>query len=580
MRLAQVLSFYVASLISAAQGASVIQSVTLEGTNLRVNLATQVGQPYDAASIDTDVRQLWSARRFEDVSVEAQEDADGIAVVFRVVEEAELRLHEIRIEPPSYGLHLSLPVGSILTRLGASRIAHEAERQLIDRGYLGAHVDWNLRPYRRNQADLRLIVTAGRAVQVKNIEFSGPALDAKQLADALPELSFRRILPKLPGLGNGWRLFPPYSPDLVEAAAAHLTSWYFSRGYLDAGVRADSEVDGTYAKVKFMVTPGPVYDLGEWTVSRTGPGQPVLYSGSKPELQRGLCPALFAERRAAERHGILDFSARLDVAEINLDTRAAPSATLAVYSGRGRPYRVSRIDLLGHPHFTDAFVRRVLLLDEGDPMDEFLLRKSIARLNRTGWFDPATESNVTIRTDEKSGDAQIVFQLRERQRNSWRLSGPVGPSSIGGALTASVESHIPAWGSGLFEMSTYAASLSLIAFAHPVLPVASALSKAPLFPVVTLSRPFIPGAGWESGFSVAPQLGWRFSALTYAATQLQQRLGPRILGDRGLIPSLPVTVERPSGEMTMICRPPQQRFTVLRTAAAFGLQFAGALIAF
>jgi outer membrane protein insertion porin family len=560
------------SLIFAIETApAVIKSVALNGTGVQVNLTTQVGQPYNDRSIEKDLRELWSTGRFDDIRVETTEDEDGTAIVFKVVENRDVRLHEIRVEPSSYGLRFTVPEGTQLTRRRVHEIALEAQRQLNSQGYLDARVDWSLAPYAGNQSDLRLAVKAGDPMRVKEVEFTGDsALDARELRGELRALRIRRVLPKLPGLWDGWRLFPAYSPEAVDADAARLRSWYLSNGYFDVDVRADDvELRRTDAKIRFVVRPGPRFQVREWTVDHW-----ATHAEGSARPEADLCTALFRERRDAERHGIPDFWVRLKV------QRTDGGARLSAEIDRGQAYRVGRIDFAGNRHFEDAFVRRNLLLDEGDLFDQLLLRKSIARLNRSAAFEPVTDANVAIRTSEKSGEAAIGLQLVERKHGAWRLSGPVGPASFGGPLEASISSRLPAWGAGLFELSTYAASFSLLGFARPIIPVLSVVSKGPLLPVLALERPFSPGEGWKSGMAAAPQLGWRFSALGYAATQLRQRLIPRLMGDRGLIQDLPVTVERPQAEMTMVCEPPKPRFTMLRTGAALGLQFAGAALGF
>ena len=59
-----------------------IHSVTLPGTVSGVNLATQVGQPFDSAAIAKDVRTLWNLGRFQDIRVETIERPDGADIVF------------------------------------------------------------------------------------------------------------------------------------------------------------------------------------------------------------------------------------------------------------------------------------------------------------------------------------------------------------------------------------------------------------------------------------------------------------------------------------------------------------------
>jgi len=120
----------------------------------------------------------------------------------------------------------------------------------------------------------------------------------------------------------------------------------------------------------------------------------------------------------------------------------------------------------------------------------------------------------------------------------------------------------------------------MIAFAHPILPALAIASKHPLLPILALRRPFLPASGWASGFSVAPQIGWRASVLGYAVTQIQQRTLPFLAGDRGLVPELTVMVEGPGVEAPMFCDPPAPRAMWLRRPATLALQFLGALAAF
>src|SRR5262249_8282130 len=130
----------------------------------------------------------------------------------------------------------------------------------------------------------------------------------------------------------------------------------------------------------------------------------------------------FPARREAEKRGVLDFPVSLDAA--SGVTTVAP----------GKPYLVGRIQFAGHPHYTDAVIRRHFLLDEGAPLDEYLLRKSIARLHRANLFEPVNERQVSVRTNDGTGAADITVHVTERKHGSWSLSGPVGPMSLAGPL--------------------------------------------------------------------------------------------------------------------------------------------------
>src|ERR1700686_2935752 len=146
------------TLRAALMASTLVRSVSVPGTNLQVNLATQVGAPYDADAIARDVRYLWSLGRFEDIRVATVEDKDGIDVRFRVTLEPRYSLHEIRIQPNTFGVEMSLPEGTLLTRRQALQLALQAQRQLNDRGYRKAKVTYALAPAGRVQYDLKLTV--------------------------------------------------------------------------------------------------------------------------------------------------------------------------------------------------------------------------------------------------------------------------------------------------------------------------------------------------------------------------------------------------------------------------------------
>jgi hypothetical protein len=285
---------------------------------------------------------------------------------------------------------------------------------------------------------------------------------------------------------------------------------------------------------------------------------------------QNFCSTLFVERRAAEHQGILDFNVNMQVQPTDASTKEAPEADLTATVERGAPYHIGRIVFNGNQHFSEAAVRSNFLLDEGDLLDEHLLRKSMARLNEANMFAPVNEHNTILHTDPATHIADIDVRLVERKRGSWNLSGPVGPASLAGPLEASISSRLPAWGTGLLELSTYTARISLIAFATPLLP---GFPKIPLIPIALLQRPFSPGEGWKSGFMIVPQIGWQYMVLGYGVTQLTHRLTPLLEGDRGYEPEMPVTVQTRSSQTTMLCEPPAPRYYPVREGLAMVLKF-------
>jgi len=548
----RILTFYVIAGVAALalEPPAIVTSVAVAGTRLPVNLTTQAGRPYDAGLVAHDVHELWASGRFSNIRVEAVPAEGGLSVRFLVTESPALSLHEIRIEPSSFGLHPRVAQGTPVNAVRAHEIALEARKQLNAEGYVNARVDECLVPISRRAADLHLTVHPGKPVDVKEVAFSGDlGLKSHEVRRTMRSLRIRRVF--------AWRLLPAFNADAVESDLNRLRSLYISKGYFDAVVQSNNKIEERTARVRIDIQSGPRYRTSDVTVT-----------GTRPEIRQvrpeNLCPCLLAARRDAEREGILDFSARLNIQRLDQE-----SAALTASVDRGTAYRAGRIEFAGNHHCTDANVRRNFLLDEGQPLDRQLLRTSVARLNQTMQFEPLDDHDVTIREHTETGVADVLVRLTERKPRAWAISGPVGPPSLAGPLAASLSSRLPPWGRGLLELSTYTASISLIAFAHPLIPV---LAAPRFLPVLALQRPYTPGEGWQSGFVIAPQLGWQRSALSYAFTQLQHRLRAPVLD-----PELEVAVERPQGAATLVCDEPKPRFAAWRNTAALAVRFLSAI---
>ena len=268
--------------LSSALAADLVTSVEVPGSNLQVNLATQVGRPFDVRAVEKDVRYLWGLGRFEDIRVETAQQPDGVAVVFRTARAPIQMLHEIRIEPHTFGLQIRIPEHTPMTDFRAHATAMQAQHQLNQQGYQNARVTYAMTPAAKSQVDLKLTVDLGDAIRVRQVTFEG-AGDRPPTA-SLRSLRARRLL--------FWKLLPSYSPEAVESDAAWIRSSYLQKGYLDADVHPGPvEITGKNAAVTIVVNPG-----------------------ERHAIDPGLCRSLLTQRREAERAGIMEFNATLNAA--------------------------------------------------------------------------------------------------------------------------------------------------------------------------------------------------------------------------------------------------------------------------
>lgn len=549
--------------------APVVASVEVEGTTRHLELLTKAGEPLNPELLIRDVRNIWKTGAFDDVQVEQVDGESGSEIVFRVTEKPKYFLRKVEFSKRSPERSVSLQPGTVIDEQKAHAIAKNVERQLRENGYAHGKVHASLVPSGFRQMDLHLDVDAGDRYKVFKVNFTGDfgAVKVEELEKALRNTRVKRIL------GGIWKARPDYSEEAVDADLHRLRSVMAEHGYFDARVGFGGlEFQGDRVTLTYCIDAGKKYEIGE-----------VEVAGRKLEVRDGefpkkeFCSCLREEQRRTEKEGRLDFEARLRVEDVdrnlvNVQTEIETS----------EPVTVGRITFTGNHHYSDSLLRRTFVLDEGAPLDQTLLGRSLVRLNRLGVIEPVTDQNVMIVRNPYTRQADIVVKVKEVKRGRWSLSGPVGTVSMGGPLQGAVMSRLPAWGRGIFEMSTYVASFSVIGFANPYSQIMPFLPNRKWMPILMVERPFMEGQGWKSGFMIAPQLGTRWMLFNYGLSQAQGRLRNWIQGDMPAQVPIVLPIQRVSPKLTggtaptvansLVCDPVKSRWTPLRTVGGLAAE--------
>jgi hypothetical protein len=379
---------------------------------------------------------------------------------------------------------------------------------LVADGYSYASVEPDILPVAYGTADLLLKVESGPVRNIGQVRFTGTlGLEEKQLRKALREVRVKIIVPLL------WKHRPGFSDKALDADMARLRTLYLTHGYFDAeiGPAEVSHEDGR-SIVTIPIDSGERHDL---EITLEG-----IETDRVPNTMKDLCNCLLAERREAEREGRIDF----DV-QISLRERANPEPTVVAASVEvGEPFRLGRLDFRGHHSVGDSTLRRTMKIDEGDLFNPRKLEKSIERIGRLGVFEPLSNENIAVVRNSAANTADVTITVKERPRGRWALSGPAAPLKLAGPFQAAISSRLPGWGSGILEASTYYATLSLTGITGPFARVLGLTGSKVWMPFVSVHRPVMPGQEWFSGFSLSPQLGWKYSLASYGVGQIQSRI--------------------------------------------------------
>jgi hypothetical protein len=279
----------------------------------------------------------------------------------------------------------------------------------------------------------------------------------------------------------------------------------------------------------------------------------VRFTG--PAAVDALCACLLDLRRSAEAQGRLDFTVEVESASAGVPV----DLTARIWAGSA--HAVGRINFTGHSRISDATLRRAMTIYERDLLDVGQLRRSLARINGIGAFEPLTLADISIARRADGVTADLTIPLRERKRRWWSISGPIVPGI--GMLQASISSRLPPWGRGVFEVATYFVSLNVTGFATPFL---------------ALQRPVIPGQELFSGFAISPALSPRAMLRHYGLAHLAHRIEPMLDGEGNDSLTVPFT-SGPVYAEPLVCVPPKARLWWLRRGATLAARIAlGAIV--
>jgi hypothetical protein len=280
-----------------------------------------------------------------------------------------------------------------------------------------------------------------------------------------------------------------------------------------------------------------------------GPVREVRFTG--PSALDALCACLLDARRSAEAHGRLEFTAEAE----SSGTGSSAEVTARIWMGPA--HAVGRIDFAGHSRINDTTLRRAMTIYERDLFDVGQLRRSLARINELGVFEPLTPADIRIVARDDGVTADLTIPLRERKRRWWSISGPMIPGL--GPLRASIASRLPPWGRGVFDAATYFVSLNVAGLAKPFL---------------ALERPIIPGQELLSGFAISPALSPRATLMHYGRTHVAHAAGAMLAADVQEPLAVPVVTAGRLNDEPLICTPPPPRLRWLRRGAAAAVNVA------
>jgi outer membrane protein assembly complex protein YaeT len=438
---------------------TIVRHVRVVG-NFRVPSASILRQvssapdkPFDPAASQADLRKLYGMGAFQNVEVESRNAGEGyVDVTFRVKEFPFVSAFELDGVKEA----LAEQIRSFLQKEKLEiRPATPFNPAVANRTALGVRDFMRGRKY--PNAEVRIIPESnGPMVRVTLRVIPGPRLEVGKIlfrgnesisdSELRKQMQYTRDAPFWARWGGAGR----YLPEQLSSDIDRVRHYYESHGFatvavgrpevsaeeLDRGIRLPLPgISTTNPKVvvRVPIVEGPRYTLSSLKIE----GDAKEAAGSVRELTLGIrIPSLYdwsllekTRLRIAEglgHHGYALAQVALE-RSIDLEHRNV-SVTYRITAGY--PVLVGRIEFAGNSRLPDKFLRRELKTAEGDVFDSAKLDASVESLNKSNLVKEVSRNDVALHLDEERNKLDIVFKVKEKDRQG--IYGTGGTGGIGG----------------------------------------------------------------------------------------------------------------------------------------------------
>lgn len=399
---------------------------------LRYNLQLRKGVPFTQKVLDEDVKRIYESGYFKDVDADVEKTADGqVDVIFKTTAKPKIRDIIIqgnnKFEEKELRNLVTLEIGFPLNDKKLQDSLNNIRDFYNKEGYLETVVTPQTEDAGEGSVDIIIDIKEKLRLKVNAVKFTGNTVFYKVTLLKLIRTEYSMF---------SWLLnVGLYSKDMVEADKIRLRNRYWEYGYLDFRVKSVDIVpmpqNKEYVNVVFNLEEGEPYTIGKITVT-----------GNKLFPEEELLPLLSSReggvfdirRENADKRALSGKYFPLGYADFTVEAERKPDFQTHIVDinykiSEGRSYEIHDINITGNHITKDKVIRRELPIQPGDPVDNFLLEATKARLIGLGYFSKVT---VVSQDTANPGEKDIVIKVAEKKTTKLTLGG--GLSSEDGLM--------------------------------------------------------------------------------------------------------------------------------------------------
>ena len=426
--------------VAAEQVEVKVTSIEIRG-NKRIELPAiagrltlKPGDPYTPENVRGQIKILYESGFFEDVQVETESGAGGVALSFLVREKPFIT--EIvfdgnqALSDDKLKEKITIKSQAFLDQPQAKASAEKIRLAYQGDGYFNCRVTPIVQTLDEDRKRLTFFVKEGDKARVKTVNFEG--LHGATKNEMFKVMATREWIPWY-GLVTQLKL-PSFVSDAgvlkreeMSNDAERIKEILLNKGYLNARVglpAVDLSDDGKWFVISYTVLEGEPFTIGEIGFR----GNTVF---EDPELREGL---KMKQGEIFQRQKLRDEITRLndlygsrgysfaDVSPNVIPNNEERTAAIILTIKEGEMMRIRQINIYGNEKTKDNVIRRELRVDEQDVINTPALKRSFQRLNNLNFFETVEILPAQVGVDK------VDLNVRVKEK-------PTGQFSIGGGFS-------------------------------------------------------------------------------------------------------------------------------------------------
>jgi outer membrane protein insertion porin family len=426
--------------VAAEQAEVKVTAIEIRG-NKRIELPAiagrltlKPGDPYTPENVRGQIKIIYETGYFEDVQVETQPGAGGVALAFLVLEKPFIT--EIvfdgnkALSDDKLKEKITIKSQAFLDQLQAKESAEKIRLAYQGDGYFNCRVIPIVQTLDGDRKRLTFLVKEGDKARVQTVNFEG--LHAATKDEMFKVMATREWIPwyglisqlKLPSMLSDAGVL---KREEMNNDVERIKEVLLNKGYLNVRVglpTAELDDEKKWFVVTYTVIEGEPFTIGEIGFR----GNTVF---EDPELRQGL---KMKEGEIFQRQKLRDEITRLNdlygsrgysFADVspNVTPNTGERTAIVLFTIKeGEMMRVRQININGNEKTKDNVIRREIRVDEQDVIDTPALKRSFQRLNNLNFFETVEILPAQVAVDK------VDLNVRVKEK-------PTGQFSVGGGFS-------------------------------------------------------------------------------------------------------------------------------------------------